>query len=258
MAANGQTFSAEEVELLMTIAQQVRAAVDNARLYRQRQESLRSYANQVTQAQEEERLRIARELHDETAQEMVRMVRKLERLRDTAAASQAQPIDEILDLTRNTLEAVRRYSRDLRPPVLDDLGVVAAIEMVVEDMESSLPGGAKFRVLGRPRRLGPTVELALFRIVQEALRNVEKHADATSATIQLDFGEDDVRVSVTDDGRGFSPPKEVSDLARGGKLGLVGMKERAELVGGRFELRSSAGKGTQIVVEVAGTDKPLA
>ncbi len=257
-AAKGQLFSGEEVELLTTIAQQVRAAVDNARLYRQRQESLRSYAHQVTQAQEEERLRIARELHDETAQEMVRMVRKLERLRDSAAASQAPSIDEILDLTRNTLEAVRRYSHDLRPPVLDDLGLVAAIEMVVEDMKSSLPGGSKFGVRGSPRRLGPTVELALFRIVQEALRNVEKHADAASATIELDFDEDNVRVSVADDGRGFSPPKEVSDLSRAGKLGLVGMKERAELVGGRFELSSSTGRGTQIVVKVASMNKPLA
>ena len=254
--AAGESLTDEQVGLLTTVAHQVRVALENARLYRQRQESLRSYAHRVTQAQEEERLRIARELHDSTAQELVQVVRKLERLHNSLDSRPAQPIDELLNLTRNILQAVRRYSRDLRPSVLDDLGLVPAIEMLTEDTSQRLPHGARLQVRGRPRRVDSLVELSLFRIAQEALRNVENHARATSAMVELDFSDDGIQLSVSDDGPGFSPPEDVSALARVGKLGLVGMKERAELVGGRFELRSGTGRGTQIVVEVARTNKP--
>ena len=154
-------------------------------------------------------------------------------------------------MARETLQSVRRFSRDLRPPVLDDLGLLAAIEMVVEDTDRRLPQGAQLKVSGQPRRVEGAVELALFRIAQEALRNVEKHANARTATVELDFNEREVRLSVTDDGHGFSLPKSVSDLARAGKLGLLGMKERVELVGGTFQILSSAGQGTQVIVKVA-------
>ena len=249
-----EPLSDEQLELMMTVAHQISVAVDNARLYRQRQESMQSYVRRITEAQEEERLRIARDLHDDTAQELVGLVRRLEQLRDTGGASTAAPIDELLDHARTTLRSVRRYSRDLRPSVLDDLGLVAALETLVEGMDGRLSGGAQLRVVGAPRRLDGPVELALFRIAQEALRNVEKHAGATSATVELDFGEAAVRLAVSDDGRGFAPPRTVSNLARLGKLGLLGMKERAELVGGSFELSSGRGRGTNLAVTVATED----
>ncbi len=245
--AEGDALAEEQVDLLSTIAHEIRVAVENARLYRERQESLTSYVRQVTEAQEEERLRIARELHDETAQELVLLVRKLQQLGETAPA---EPVQELVGMARDTLQSVRRFSRDLRPPVLDDLGLLAAIEMVVGETNDRLPGGAQLQVSGVPRRLDGHVELALFRIAQEALRNVEKHAQAKSATVELDFTEQDIRLSVTDDGGGFSPPRNVSDLARTGRLGLLGMKERAELVGGSFELLPSLGEGTRVVVKV--------
>jgi signal transduction histidine kinase len=245
------TFTDEQVELLTTVARQVQVAVENARLYRQRQESMQTYVRQVTQAQEDERLRIARELHDETAQELVHLARRLENLRDGSAPDLEQPIDDLLAQARGTLRSVRRFSQDLRPSVLDDLGLLAAIEMVVEEAKARLPGGATLSVTGKARRLDPTAELALFRIAQEGLRNAEKHAAPTSAAVALNFGEDEVRLRVTDDGSGFSPPKSVSDLAKVGKLGVLGMKERAELVGGTFELHSSPGKGTELLVTVA-------
>ncbi len=249
-AQEDETLTDGQVDLLTTVAHQVRVALENARLYRQRQESLQSYARQVTQAQEDERLRIARELHDETAQELVHLSRKLEQLRNGADPDQTQAIEELLKMARGTIQAVRRYSRDLRPSVLDDLGLLAAIEMVVEDVSHRLRGGARLQVSGTPRRLDSPVELALFRITQEALRNVEKHGNATSATVEIDFSGEEIRLSVSDDGKGFSPVRNISDLVRTGKLGLLGMKERAELVGGVFELRSDPEGGTMVSVRV--------
>ena len=251
MVAPGETFSAEQSDLLSTVAHELRVAVENARLYRERQESLQSYVRQVTQAQEEERLRIARELHDGTAQELVHLVRKLEQLGESAGQTLAAPIQELLGMTRATLRSVRRFSHDLRPPVLDDLGLLAAIEMVVEDSSSRLAEGARLEVVGEPHRVDRTVELALFRIAQEALRNVEKHSSATSATVELQFDDHQVQLSVSDNGRGFSPPRNLSQLARQGSLGLLGMKERADLIGGSFEVRSSPGHGSAVAVTVA-------
>ncbi|MDO8615254.1 MAG: sensor histidine kinase [Dehalococcoidia bacterium] len=249
-AAEDGGIAGGPLDLLTTVARQVQVALENARLYRQRQESLQSYARQVTQAQEDERLRIARELHDETAQELVLLSRKLEQLKSRVAPDQVQDIDGLLTMTRGTIQAVRRYSRDLRPSVLDDLGLRAAIEMVVEDTGHQLLKGARLQVTGRERRLDGPLELALFRIAQEALRNVEKHSAATMATVDLHFGGDEITLSVADDGHGFSPATNMSDLIRSGRLGLVGMKERAELVGGTFELRSDREGGTRVAVRV--------
>ena len=249
-AGETEAISDEQVELLATVAHQVSVAVENARLYRQRQESLKSYVRQITQAQEDERLRIARDLHDETAQELVGMVRHLEQLSEAAGPALAEPTSDLLKQARATLQSVRRYSRDLRPAVLDDLGLIAGIEMVVEETNGRLSAGARLKVIGKPRRLEGPLELALFRITQEALRNVEKHANATSVLVELHFTGEEVRLSVADDGAGFSPPKSVSDLALSGKLGLLGMKERAELVGGSFEIHASPRKGTRLVVRV--------
>ncbi len=248
MTAPGEALVDGQIELLTTVAHEIRVAVENARLYRERQESLQSYARQVTQAQEDERLRIARELHDETAQELIHLVRGLEALEE----GQELPaqIDELVSMARDTIQSVRRFSRDLRPAVLDDLGLLAAIEMVVEDTNNRLAGGASLVVSGEPRRADRTAELALFRIAQEALRNVERHAGAASAAVELNFQGDEITLSVSDDGCGFSPPRNLSQLVRRGSLGLLGMKERAELVGGRFALRSSPGHGSELTVTV--------
>jgi signal transduction histidine kinase len=250
LVPEGSDLVQEHARLLATVGHEIQVAVENARLYQQRQESLQTYARQVTQAQEDERLRIARELHDETAQELVHMVRRIERLGEAEHADVPRQVDELLTLARGTLKSVRRFSRDLRPSVLDDLGLVPAIELAVEERTTRLTGGAKLDVTGQPRRLGSAVELALFRIAQEALHNIEKHAEATSASVQLVFMEDSVRLVIVDDGRGCSVPQNVSDLARKGKLGVLGMKERAELVGGSFDFSSILGQGTRITVVV--------
>jgi len=249
-APQNATLTTEQSGLLENLAHAITVAVENGRLYRQRQESMQSYVRQVTQAHEDERLRIARELHDETAQELVHLVRRLERLEREEGGTATAQANEALAVTRNILSGVRRFSRDLRPSVLDDLGLIPALEMLVDQSDKALPGGASLRTTGNPRRLEPQVELALFRIAQEGLRNVTKHAQANTVSVNLSFEPDHVRLTVADDGKGFLPPPNVSDLSRLGKLGVLGMKERAELLTGTFGLRSAGGKGTEIEVRV--------
>ena len=240
----------EEFERILTaVAHEVAAATEHARLYRERQESLQTYARQVVQAQEDERLRIARELHDDTAQELVHLVRKLERLSD-APDSADGGTDELLAIARGTLQSVRRVSRDLRPSILDDLGLVPALELAVEETRAQLPAGAQLVVTGSARRLDRAAELALFRIAREALHNVERHAEAQSVVVTLDFPAGEVRLAIRDDGCGFFVPEHVSTFARHGKLGVLGMKERAELIGASIEIRTAPGEGCHITVIV--------
>jgi two-component system, NarL family, sensor histidine kinase DegS len=250
IVAAGNRLTDDQAELVATIAHEIQVSVENARLYRERHESLRSYARQVTVAQEEERRRIARDLHDETVQQLIQLVRKLEHLGSISAVDLSEYVDELLSITRDALKSVRRFSRDLRPSALDDLGLVPAIEMAVEEAGGHLPGGVRFTVIGNARRIDPPVELALFRITQEALRNVEKHARATFASVELRFSDAAITLSVADDGAGFTVPKEFAGPAHNGKLGLLGMKERAELVGGSFEVSSFHGGGTRVIVHV--------
>ncbi|MBI5285055.1 MAG: hypothetical protein HY874_08190 [Chloroflexi bacterium] len=250
----GSDLVDEHARVLAAVAHEIGVAVENARLIEQRQESLQTYARQVTQAQEDERLRISRELHDETAQELVHLVRSLERLGEAAHSDVPRQVDDLLTLARGTLQAVRRFSRDLRPSILDDLGLVPAIELAVEETNARLTGGARLDVTGEPRRLDAAVELALFRIAQEALHNVEKHAGARSATVGLRFEHACVRLDVIDDGQGYAVPRNVSELARVGKLGILGMKERAELVGGSIDFSSAEGQGSRVSVLVGSAE----
>jgi signal transduction histidine kinase len=144
---------------------------------------------------------------------------------------------------------VRRFSRDLRPSVLDDLGLLPALEGLMADVKGDSIE-AELRIYGDRRRLTHEAELVLFRIVQEALSNVRRHSRASRVVTEVEFGESTVRISVEDNGQGFEPPGRTDDLAAMGKLGLVGMRERAQLIGGTVAVESELGKGTTVIVEV--------
>jgi signal transduction histidine kinase len=247
----------DRANLLGAVGHEIAVAVQSGRLYRERQESMRSYVRQVTQAHEDERLRIARELHDDTAQELVHLVRRLEQLENRGDSAVSGEVRDTLVVARTILSGVRRFIRDLRPSVLDDLGLLAAIEMVVDQTNEILPGGARLHISGKPRRLDSQVEVVVFRIAQEALRNVVKHARAQTAQVWLSFDSDYLTLTVQDDGVGVALPANLSDLARVGKLGVLGMKERADLVGGTFEVVARPEGGTSTVVRVPcrGRDK---
>ena len=217
------------------------------------QDNLRYYLSQIGKAQEEERKRISRELHDETIQALVVLSRQLDALASSPkgmSKGNSLLLEELRQQTNDIMEGVRRLSQDLRPPTLDRLGLVPALEWLASDVAEYSGIATKINVLGTERRLPEEVELVLFRISQEALRNVWRHSQATSAEIRVEFNEDKTRLTVSDNGKGFDPPSSVGDLARDGKLGLAGMEERAQLLGGSMTLKSEPGKGTTVTTEV--------
>jgi two-component system sensor histidine kinase DegS len=239
---------ATDKQLFASVGRQIGVAVENARLY----ENMRFYVRQITKAQEDERKRIARELHDDTAQALIDLSRRLDGLATSGeqlSESTTKRLEEFQELIGSILQSVRRFSRDLRPSVLDDLGLLPALEWLMADLrESGIE--PELKVYGDRRRLLPEVELVLFRIVQEALNNVRKHSQASRVVITVEFGEGRARITVDDDGRGFELPGRTGDLAAMGKLGLVGMHERVQLLGGTLTVQSGLGEGTRVMVDV--------
>ncbi len=209
---------------------------------------LRQMSSQVLTAQEEERKRIARELHDDTAQALTSVLVRLRLLeRSLEDERLGRRLGELRDLTGATLEGVRRLAIDLRPPMLDDLGLEAALQSLVQDFSQRWPVKATF-TSGRLGRLPTVVELVLYRIVQEALSNVAKHANASRVVVGLSRKGRALRLLVEDDGCGFDV--EAIKHSRESGLGLFGMEERLALVGGTLEVESAAGGGTRVSAEV--------
>jgi two-component system, NarL family, sensor histidine kinase DegS len=205
------------------------------------QRSLQSYIGMALRAQEEERYRLSRELHDETIQDLAVVKAALEELRtDVDQHSWLEFIDAAL---QNSIDGIRRFCRALRPSVLDDLGLVAALELLVSELGGRTDVQAFLNVDGGRRRLDPELELVIFRIAQEALHNVERHASATNVTVSLEYRRAGVCLRIEDDGHGFDPTR-----VREGRLGLSGMQERAKLIGAVLRVTSEPGK-TCVVVE---------
>ncbi|PIW39857.1 MAG: hypothetical protein COW22_04850, partial [Chloroflexi bacterium CG15_BIG_FIL_POST_REV_8_21_14_020_46_15] len=217
------------------------------------QKNLLLYSQQVTRAQEEERKRIARELHDETIQGLVVLSRQLDALASGSkeiSEDNRLHLEELWQQTNNIIQGVRRLSQDLRPAALGRLGLLPTLEWLASDVAEYSGIGIKVNILGSERRLTEEVELVLFRIAQEALRNVWRHAQATKADITVQFDKDKARITITDNGKGFSLPQAIGDQAKDGKLGLAGMQERARLIGGTLTVQSQPGEGTSITVEL--------
>ena len=216
---------------------------------RQYQAQLRHMSSSVLTAQEEERKRIARELHDDTAQALTSMLVRLRLLDRALADDEAKSnLGELRDLAASTLEGVRRMALDLRPSALDDLGLVPALKWYAENLAQSQSIEVRFLANGLKRRLPPELELVLYRVAQEALTNVAKHARASRVTVELERDGLWVRLAVEDDGIGFNVEKAMTSKERG--LGLFGMQERLALVRGKFHVESQPRQGTKLVAEV--------
>jgi PAS domain S-box-containing protein len=220
---------------------------------RRMQDNLRYYVQQITRTQEEERTRIARDLHDDTVQALYVLTRSLDnyvRGSKNLSPETAAFLKNLEDQVRSVLQGVRRFSQELRPPMLDDLGLISALRWLVSDLKQRCSIRADIEITGVERRLEPYAELAIFRIVQEALRNVEKHADASKITVTVSFSEVSVNITISDNGKGFKLSSELEELPREGRLGLVGMEERARLIGGNIKIQSELDHGTSILIEL--------
>lgn len=222
-----------------------------ARKVQAAQESLHDYIGAITNAQEEERRRLARDLHDDTLQSLIALKQRIQLVqggrRDRARAASLRELEA---LAEQTIVDLRRLTRDLRPIYLEDLGLVTALEML--GRETGEAGGipVRFQRKGDEHRLSPQVELSIYRIAQEALNNVVRHAHATRAMLSIEFREDAVRFEVEDDGQGFETPRSPAAFAVNGHYGLLGLHERAELIGADLEIASSPGRGTRLTISL--------
>ena len=231
---------------LIHMAQKVKAA----------QQNLRGYLGAVTAGQEEERRRLARELHDDTIQSLIALNQQGQLAQMALDGHPAlEQLAEMQEMTAQMIDDLRRLTRDLRPIYLEDLGLTPALDMLARDTSSTLNIPVIFKTAGPDRRLRPEVELALYRIAQEALNNVTRHAQASHAEVILEFALETVTLKVIDDGCGFDVPESPSEMAPVGHFGLLGMQERAELIGAHLSIKSAPERGTsvEITLEVKGT-----
>jgi signal transduction histidine kinase len=245
-------FNADHLAQLEPLAASAVIAIENARLFeevRLTREQLRALSRSLVGIQEAERAAVARELHDEAGQSLSYLLLALGILKREAGDaeavhSRAEMLEEMID---SLLENLHRMAARLRPAALEHLGLIPALEQYVETFinQSGIP--TQFEVVAlKGERLSPELETALYRVVQEALTNVTRHAEATHVDVLLELRGDQVVLIVEDNGVGF----DVETATEEGRLGLVGMRERAQMLGGTWMIESTPGKGTTIVVEV--------
>ena len=216
----------------------------------------RLYADQISRAYEEERTRIARELHDDTIQTMVAVSRRLDSLAHKNLGIPKKlwgVLDEIQRDVDESLIRTRRFIQDLRPPTLEYLGLLPALRELVTQWQGQSDIEINLRTGGSDRHFTPEKELLIYRIVQEALRNIWKHSEATKVEVVIKLGEEMSTVTISDNGKGFNAEDSLGFLETG-KLGLAGMKERAHLLGGTLTIRSVKNSGTKVILDIPGKD----
>jgi len=252
-------FSEDDMKLFQAIADLVGVAIEQADLYarlRQEKERYRGMAQYVLAAQEEERKRIARELHDETSQALSALAFNQQAIMEMADASGSLSDDFKSQLKRaqslvvqiNT--EINKVIYDLRPTLLDTLGLVAAIRQYAEDILEPLGIKSAVHCKGDSQPLLPEVETGLFRVAQGIIGNIAKHSKASAALITIHYSIDSITMSIEDDGRGFDISKLALADDRGRGSRLLGMKERVKLMGASYSVESQEGKGTCVTVKI--------
>jgi PAS domain S-box-containing protein len=216
------------------------------------QAQLRRLTHQILLAQEEERRQISRQLHDEIAQILAGISVQLASLKETAAIQPRdlrQRISKTRRLVEQSIHVVHRFARDLRPALLDDLGLIPALRSYLKELAVRTSLRIHFTAFAGVEALDNVRRTMLYRVAQEALTNVARHAHARNATVRILKIPDAVRLEIRDDGKSF-PAERLLSAKHGGRLGLLGMRERVEMVGGRFAIASAPGKGTMVTAEI--------
>jgi signal transduction histidine kinase len=215
------------------------------------QQGLRDYIGAITTGQEEERLRLARELHDDTLQSLIALNQKVQiAARSPQNKDTIDSLTEIQNLIEQTIQDLRRLTRALRPLYLEDLGLVAALDMLARETSQTNDFPIHFSSQGVEQRLPGPEEIAIYRMAQEGLSNITRHAQASQANLNLTFESGNVVLLITDDGKGFEVPESPAEFAPHGHFGLLGIQERAELIGARLEIYSSPDEGTKLKVSI--------
>lgn len=249
-------FPQQEVQLLTAVGHQLGIAIENAQLYGElqlREQTRAELLRQIISAQEDERRRVARELHDVTGQALATLAVRLEALtaRPVSSAKDIETqLEEIKSLLAATSKEVHGLIYDLRPSLLDDLGLPAALRSCAHNSLDAAGVEIYLEVVGQEKRLPPQVEIALFRIAQEAITNIACHARAESTYVSLEFKDKGIAVQVEDDGIGFDLLRVFGPVGARQGVGLLGMKERAELLGGTLTIDTKPGGGTRVAVEI--------
>jgi signal transduction histidine kinase len=252
-------FTEDSLEMLTAIGRQIGVAVENASLYEelhQREALRRQMLERMITLQEDERRRIARELHDQTGQRLTSTIMTLGLLEETVPTPEGRAyVRDVRDTAAQILKEIRDLALHLRPSVLDDLGLLAALRHWLKGYQNRYRLLVDFQVLGLDgKRLPPEVETALFRIAQEALMNVVQHAQARSVTVLLEHRHSEtsssVMLIVEDDGKGFDVARVMNTRPHEGNLGLYGMRERASVLGGTLTIESTPGRGTAVFVRI--------
>jgi signal transduction histidine kinase len=219
----------------------------------ERNRELHALSERAINAQEEERRAIAQSLHDDTGQALTMLNIHLDRIDERIQPEQKElkkQVADARDLSSNALAELRRILSGLRPAILDDLGLVPAIRWYARTNLEQVGVNVIVKAPSAPLELSPALTNTLFRIVQEAVNNIVRHADASSVTIILGMNDGSVRLWVEDDGRGFDPDGASRDAVELQRLGLLGIRERAELLGGEVQIESTLDKGTRLRVSI--------
>jgi signal transduction histidine kinase len=220
------------------------------------QQSLRSYIGAISAGVENERRSLARELHDETIQAMIAMNQRIQMILRDFPETQTGALSDLQTLVQQSITNLRRMIRGLRPIYLEDLGLVASLDMLVHEIEQSSNIPIQFISLGPEQRLEPQIEMALYRMVQESLNNALQHANANHAWVNMEFTDKELLIQVKDDGKGFVVPSNPSEFPEKGHFGLLGLKERSEIINAELDIESAAGKGTTISVRLMISSSP--
>lgn len=253
---SGSSYSDEETDLLSTMANEAAVAIENARMLdnlKSQQLQVEQLLAQVVLAQEEERNRISIDLHDSVAQWLVAASYGVQTfghiLPEEKAGKARSALLDMENTITKSLRELRRVVVGLRPPALDELGLTHALRQGMEDLRTE-GLDCQFNEEGTPFRLPSSMEIAVYRVVQETLNNVRKHASATKVNLRLQFQESKLSVEVHDNGKGFNLSQTLYSALPNGHLGLLGMKQRAEMLGGDLKIITGKGKGTTVTLSL--------